>query len=1344
MKKLLTILCLLLGLCANARNIYVSSSDGNDSDNGTTQGLAYRTIGKVNAIFSSLSPGDSVLFKRGDTFLGQFFLSRSGLSGQPIIISAYGTGSKPIISGLVLLHNWTSVGTNLYECTPDSTMKATCNVLTINGFPKDVGRTPNIGSYYAYSSATATQLNTSLTGSPSYVGAEVVLKYKSYVISKKTITAQSGGTLTIANGQFIDDGRGVNPSSGSNYGFFLQRFQNSLDANGEWYFNKGTNKMRIYSTVNPSTLIIKASFKDTVVNSNSSKYITFDNLQIEGASIYGIESYNSSNITIQNCTFLNNTRAIYLWNPIHPTVQYNYIRNSFNNAILISANSGTPASQVDCNYNYVDSTGMLMGMAPFNSDANMKGIVCRTGPGTVGQYNNIIGNVVRHVGHMGIQFQGSNVIVRRNWTDSLCERIQDGGGIYTFDLNTAVTTDNYVNRVVDSNFVSNAIGGGWGVGSDNNVDVCAIYMDDQTMNVTIKNNTAWNIPGNGVQMNTPKNITITDNTFYNCLYAFNLNQRQFGRVSNVKASRNIIYQKDATQYNFYTVNDTTNPQSQSQWLQSMIVTDSNWITNLKSSSYNATTKPSVIPSSSYTVTIFNLAAWQSTYGHDVHAVLPPVTVTTTNTRIVFNPSDTVTRPGFVGFRKVSPNNVFYNNYITLQPWTSAVLIDNGTANIPPVSNAGADQSTTIPRDSVTLSGSATDADGTISSYIWLKVYGPSGGTVVSPTSASTKIRTLQPGVYQFSLTATDNGGVTNADTVQVTVIANTPPTAGAGADQVLTLPTNNTSIFGSASDIDGTISSYNWAVISGPNTPTMPTPNAISTGVNGMIQGVYFIKFTVTDNGGLIGRDTVQITVNAAANQAPTANAGTDFSITLPTNTGTLSGSGSDADGTVTGYAWLQILGPNTATMGTPNAANTTIGNLVQGVYGFQLIVTDNNGATGKDTVSLVVNAAANQTPMATAGGTQTIVAPVSSVTLSGSGNDPDGSITAYHWDKISGPSGDAIVNANNATTVVNGLTPGTYVYQLTVTDNFTPGATGTAQVTIIVSPNPPPTANAGSDIVITQPANSTTLTGSGTDNVSISSYGWVKISGPSGGTIANASSVSTAINSLQAGVYQYELTVTDNGSATGKDTVQVTVNLAANVLPTANAGADRSFDPPRDTITLFGSGADSDGSIASYQWTKLLGPSSVINNPNSATTVISALVTGTYQFELTVTDNRGGIAKDTIQLVVTDQPANIPPLVHTPHPAVRITLPTDSVTLVGVASDPDGMIAAYEWTGNGGTIVSQNSATTVIRNLVPGTYTFTLTVMDNRNATAFDVTTVVVSEAPKKRILLGIVTKKL
>ncbi len=101
---------------------------------------------------------------------------------------------------------------------------------------------------------------------------------------------------------------------------------------------------------------------------------------------------------------------------------------------------------------------------------------------------------------------------------------------------------------------------------------------------------------------------------------------------------------------------------------------------------------------------------------------------------------------------------------------------SSTSNQAPVANAGVNQTITLPTSSVTLSGSGSDADGTISSYGWVKLSGPSSGTITSPSSASTTVTGLAQGTYQFVLTVTDNGGATGKDTVDIVVQQNSTVT----------------------------------------------------------------------------------------------------------------------------------------------------------------------------------------------------------------------------------------------------------------------------------------------------------------------------------------------------------------------------------------------------------------------------------------------------------------------------------------------------------------------------------------------------------------------------------------
>jgi PKD repeat protein len=82
-----------------ATDYYVDSSSGNDGNSGLSSQSAWRTVGRVNSFMGSLQPGDSVLFRRGQSFKGQgeLYISASGTNGNYITIGTYGTGNKPIL-----------------------------------------------------------------------------------------------------------------------------------------------------------------------------------------------------------------------------------------------------------------------------------------------------------------------------------------------------------------------------------------------------------------------------------------------------------------------------------------------------------------------------------------------------------------------------------------------------------------------------------------------------------------------------------------------------------------------------------------------------------------------------------------------------------------------------------------------------------------------------------------------------------------------------------------------------------------------------------------------------------------------------------------------------------------------------------------------------------------------------------------------------------------------------------------------------------------------------------------------------------------------------------------------
>jgi len=182
-----------------------------------------------------------------------------------------------------------------------------------------------------------------------------------------------------------------------------------------------------------------------------------------------------------------------------------------------------------------------------------------------------------------------------------------------------------------------------------------------------------------------------------------------------------------------------------------------------------------------------------------------------------------------------------------------------------------------------------------------------------------------------------------------------PPVANAGSDQTIQLPASSLTLAGSGTTESGTIISYAWTLVSGPNVPTINNATSATTSVSGFITGTYVFQLKVINSSGLSAIDTVTIIVTPAP-LPPVANAGPDQTIQLPASSFALSGSGTTASGTITGYMWSLVSGPNVPTINTQTSASTSVTGFTAGTYVFQLQVTNSFGLSGTDNVTIVLN----------------------------------------------------------------------------------------------------------------------------------------------------------------------------------------------------------------------------------------------------------------------------------------------------------------------------------------------------------------------------------------------------
>lgn len=299
---------------------------------------------------------------------------------------------------------------------------------------------------------------------------------------------------------------------------------------------------------------------------------------------------------------------------------------------------------------------------------------------------------------------------------------------------------------------------------------------------------------------------------------------------------------------------------------------------------------------------------------------------------------------------------------------------------------------------------------------------------------------------------------------------------------------------------------------------------------------------------------------------------------------------------------------------------------------------------------------AGNLPPVVNAGVDVVEYLPANSAICNGSASDPDGTVNAYAWSQVAGPSVATLENKTTKSLKASNLKAGTYTFRLRATDNDGASANDDVKVVVNSTTSSAPTVTAGADRVIILPTNSLYIQGTASDADGIASYVWTKTYGSTASLSGQNTSKVRAYN-LVAGTYIFRLTVKDTKGNSKSDDVMVTVANSGNAAPIANAGPDKTVLLPASTVKLYGSAKDSDGTISSYKWTQYGGAAATINYSTSATATISGLREGKYYFRLTVKDNKGASDYDNMLVKVTNGGVTV------------ISLDTSPTTLLAAAN---------------------------------------------------------------------------
>lgn len=686
---------------------YVSSSGGSDANNGLSQGAPFRTIAKVNGL--GLSSGDQVLFKCGDTWRGEILrITHSGASGSPITFSYYPSNcaNKPIISGAQPITGWSVSSGNIYVADlsaganaanfPSGTT-AGINQLFRSGQRLTIGRWPNAnaadGGYAVVASGSGTQIKvTNLSGN--WTGAGIHIRaYRHFILNRK-ITASSSNTYTLNSSAACDGGC-------AGWGAWLDNNLQTLDQDGEWYYDSAANKVYLYSTGgDPDGQQIEGS---AVINGESSQlggiilgkqlgqsvsHIIVDNFEIKDWFANGITtppqfiSDDSIDVIIRNNLIrdVDNT-GILLRSYVPPPPQSNDVWRGGSN-IQVLANTIDGANHTGI-YSYArqstiqDNVIRNIALIPNLGQSGMGcDITTQVGCGEFGDGIQIVTdadgayssnhmtvqyNRIQSVGYNGMFVSGYSNHFDNNVILQPCQSKSDCAGVNGYG-STSVPASHTHDDSVSNNIIVDALSNTNGSSSANRA-LLAVGIEYQVYlrNMTTSGNTVIHSAFDGIRYQDATG-PIQNNTVYN-----NVGGTLWGNeISIVKSDSQVPTHTGNIIVHLNIKGGTLAVQTLSQ----LGTSDQNHF-------YNASGPQHIVLNN----TLKSLAEWRTVSGKDANST-ERISSTLLNSQIFYNDTKAPKNFPLSGNYTDLDGHPILGGSITLQPFTSQVLIPGGSGITP--------------------------------------------------------------------------------------------------------------------------------------------------------------------------------------------------------------------------------------------------------------------------------------------------------------------------------------------------------------------------------------------------------------------------------------------------------------------------------------------------------------------------------------------------------------------------------------------------------------------------------------------------------------------------------------
>lgn len=505
MRYLITILFLCVNLIASGTNYYVKTG-GNDANTGFSDAQAWLTLSKVTTVWlaGTFVPGDSILLKRGDTFYGQVKITEGGTAGSPIIFGAYGTGVKPIITGLTTVPSWTSYGSGIYYYKIDCKRNQLYTLL-FDGDYQQMGIFPDLPTKY-YIQTRGYDMDTTsidewiydadLPASPTFVGGDLVAIQNTGICSRNPITAQSSGTI------WFNDEWATYGNVNINWRFFVQDHISTLTTLGEWYYDADTLFM-YFGAETPGDYTVQVATQDTLlIGYFGDNYVHITDINFKGSNYWATCAKYPNYWTIKNCEVsFCGSAGFYFENADNCTVQDCNIHDIPDVGVY---------AKVGCdNFIAKDNTVRDIGLVPGSGNGtDAIGICVISGGGAVPLNTLAEYNTFRNIGRRGTWIAGRADTLRYNYFDSTGVTFKDAAGIYTGatdDTLYAVYQNIIINSFGSPQMAMAASGYGGGDG---------FAIDYSTRGVNIYNNVVSTGYNWGINQNRAKHFKLTGNIFY--------------------------------------------------------------------------------------------------------------------------------------------------------------------------------------------------------------------------------------------------------------------------------------------------------------------------------------------------------------------------------------------------------------------------------------------------------------------------------------------------------------------------------------------------------------------------------------------------------------------------------------------------------------------------------------------------------------------------------------------------------------------------------------------------------------------------------------------------------------